>query len=111
MSDVTRILNACSEEPKASDELLPLVYQGLRKLAVAETVDSDTLLYMDEAIEKLAKEDPESAELVKLRFFIGFEMTEIANTMGVPERAAYRIGAFDRAWLNKELSWKFTESA
>ena len=37
MSDVTRLLNAVEQgEPKAAEELLPLVYQELRKLAAAK---------------------------------------------------------------------------
>lgn len=39
MSDVTLILDACSEDPKAADELLPLVYQELRRLAGARMVN------------------------------------------------------------------------
>jgi len=36
MSDVTRILNAIEQgDPKAADQLLPLVYEELRKLAAA----------------------------------------------------------------------------
>ena len=36
MNDVTRILNSIRQgDPKAADELLPLVYQELRKLAAA----------------------------------------------------------------------------
>ena len=73
---------------------------------VAETVDSETLLDIDEAIGKLAKEDPQAVELINLRFFIGLEMTEIAKAMDISERAAYRIWAFARAWLYKELDPK-----
>ena len=64
---------------------------------------------MDEAIEKLTKEDPEAVKLIKLRFFVGLEMTEISKTMEISERAAYRIWAFARAWLYKELSPKEPE--
>lgn len=74
------------------------------ELDVAETADPDTLLEMDEAIERLQKEDPEAAELVKLRFFIGLEMKEIAHSLSLSERAAYRLWSFARAWLYKELS-------
>ncbi|MGK0188798.1 MAG: transposase InsO family protein [Verrucomicrobiales bacterium] len=35
MSDVTRFLDACSEDPKAADELLPLVNQELHRLSAA----------------------------------------------------------------------------
>jgi DNA-directed RNA polymerase specialized sigma24 family protein len=39
MSDVTRILDACSEDPKAAEELLPLVYEEWRRLATARMAD------------------------------------------------------------------------
>ena len=55
MSDVTRILNACSEDPKASDELLPLVYQELRKLAA-----SRMQIALSRADAKCRKSDPEA---------------------------------------------------
>lgn len=35
MNDATRILNACGADPAASEDLLPLVYDELRKLAAA----------------------------------------------------------------------------
>jgi RNA polymerase sigma factor (TIGR02999 family) len=73
------------------------------ELDVAETAPPEVLLVIDDAIEKLAEEDPDAVKLIKLRFFIGLEMSEIANTMEISERAAYRLWAFARAWLFKEL--------
>jgi RNA polymerase sigma factor (TIGR02999 family) len=73
------------------------------ELDVAETAPPEILLVIDDAIEKLAEEDPDAVKLIKLRFFIGLEMSEIANTMEISERAAYRLWAFARAWLFKEL--------
>src|SRR5262249_13339570 len=43
----------------------------------------DDLLALDEALEKLKQEDPECAELVKLRFFAGLTLDEAANTLGI----------------------------
>lgn len=40
MNEVTRILNSCSpDDPKAAEELLPLVYDELRQLAAARMAD------------------------------------------------------------------------
>ena len=75
----------------------------IEDLDVAETTPSDVLLAVDEAIEKLSEEDPDAVKLIKLRFFIGLEMSEIATTLGISERAAYRLWAFARAWLFREL--------
>jgi RNA polymerase sigma factor (TIGR02999 family) len=79
---------------------------NLDGIDVAETTAGDVLLKVDEAIAKLVQEDPQAVELIKLRFFVGLEMAEIAKTMELSERAAYRIWAFARAWLYKELSPK-----
>ena len=49
-------------------------------LAVAEPPDE--LLVLDEALDKLAQEDPDCAELVKLRFFAGLTLDEAAKTPG-----------------------------
>ena len=73
------------------------------ELDVAETAPPEVLLVIDDAIEKLGKEDSEAVKLIKLRFFIGLEMAEVASTMGISERAAYRLWAFARAWLFREL--------
>jgi RNA polymerase sigma factor (TIGR02999 family) len=71
-------------------------------LSVAEPPDD--LPALDEALQKLAREDPLCAELVKLRFFAGLELGEAAAALGVARRTADRYWAFARAWLYDELS-------
>jgi RNA polymerase sigma factor (TIGR02999 family) len=71
-------------------------------LSVAEPPDD--LPALDEALQKLAKEDPLSAELVKLRFFAGLTLEEVAGTLGIARRTADRYWAFARSWLYDELS-------
>jgi RNA polymerase sigma factor (TIGR02999 family) len=178
MNDVTRILAAIEHgDPKAADELLPLVYQELRRLAArrlsqekpgqtlqatalvheaylgligsepgrgwesrahffaaaAEAmrhilinrardkarlkrggglrrVDLDRaelgyetdgldLLALDEAMTRLAAEEPQCAQLVRLRFFAGLTQAEAAEALGVTRRTADRYWAYARAWL------------
>ena len=178
MSDVTRILSAIEQgDPKAADELLPLVYQELRRLAArrlshekpgqtlqatalvheaylglvggghgqgwegrshffaaaAEAmrhilinrardkgrlkrggglcrvdldraelgyeIDGLDLLDLDEAMTRLAVEEPQCAQLVKLRFFAGLNQEEAAEVLGVTRRTADRYWAYARAWL------------
>ena len=178
MSDVTRILSAIEQgDPFAAEQLLPLVYDELRKLAAqklaheepGQTLQAtalvheaylrlvgaqpeqhwdgrrhffaaaaeamrrilinrardqgrrkrgggwrrlrldhldlslaeppDELLVLDEALDKLAQEDPACAELVKLRFFAGLTLEEAAEALGVVRRTADRYWAFARAWL------------
>jgi RNA polymerase sigma factor (TIGR02999 family) len=71
---------------------------------VAANTDETTLLRIDEALEKLASEDPASAELVRLRFFVGLKNEEAAEVLGISERTAKRYWTFARAWLYDALS-------
>ena len=181
MSDVTRLLNRVQEgDPKAAEELLPLVYEELRKLAAhrmageaagqtlqatalvheawlrlvghgqqqwnnrghffaaaaeamrrilieaarrkqsqrrgggLERVDLDDaqlvlerpteeMLAVDEALQKLAVEDSMAAELVKLRYFIGLNLPEAAEALGISPRTADRLWTYARTWLRVEI--------
>ena len=182
MSDVTRILNAIERgDVKATEELLPLVYEELRLLAAQklsheppgqtlqatalvheayirlvgdesqgwenrghffaaaaeamrrilvekarqkqrlkhgggmERVDLDSgctvsesprldLLALDEALTKLAVEEPIKARLVTLRYFAGLTMPEAAEVLGVSVATAERYWTFAKSWLFAELS-------
>jgi RNA polymerase sigma factor (TIGR02999 family) len=179
MSDVTGILSAVEHgDPHAAEQLLPLVYDELRKLAaqklaserpgqtlqatalvheaylrlvdveqvqrwdsrghffaaaaeamrrilvdrarekscikrggkvkklnvdavdVATTATSDQLLALDEALAKLAEEDPAAARLVKLRYFAGLTVQEAGKVIGISTATAYRHWNYARAWLH-----------
>jgi RNA polymerase sigma factor (TIGR02999 family) len=178
MSDVTRLLDAAAAgDPRAASELLPLVYDELRKLAAARmaaeapghTLDATALVHeaylrlvggtnrthwdhrrqfltaaaeamrrilidharkrradkrggtrtrvelddlpqpggqhetdwvaVDDALARLAAEDPAAAELVRLRLFAGASVEEAADLLGVSRTTAYRDWAYARAWL------------
>lgn len=75
----------------------------LGSVDVAIQEDDESLLAMNDALEKLEIEDPQSAELVKLRFFVGL-YKEAAQALDVSERSAKRHWEFARAWLYRELS-------
>jgi RNA polymerase sigma factor (TIGR02999 family) len=61
--------------------------------------DSDELIRVHEVLDRLAVEDPQKAELVKLRFFVGLSLPEAGAVLGLPERTAKRHWAYARAWL------------
>ncbi|MBI2926287.1 MAG: sigma-70 family RNA polymerase sigma factor [Verrucomicrobia bacterium] len=184
MSDVTRILDRVQQgDPRAASELLPLVYEELRKLAAykmaheaaghtlqptalvheawlrlvvdgpqrwnsrghffaaaaeamrrilietarrklsqrrgggLERVEldesllvlerpSDEMLAVNEALEKLAREDRLAADLVNLRYFVGMTLPEAAEALGLSPRTADRLWAFARTWLRLEIEGK-----
>lgn len=61
------------------------------------------LLDLDEALDKLALESPDKAELVKLRFFAGLTMSQAAEAMGISIPTANRYWAYARVWLYDAL--------
>jgi RNA polymerase sigma factor (TIGR02999 family) len=182
MSDVTRILSAIEQgDPHAAEQLLPLVYDELHKLAAqrlshetpgqtlqatalvheaylrlvgsepdahwnsrghfiaaaaeamrrilvenarrkksekhggkrrridlsqAEPIilaDPNALLDLDEVLTVLAGEDPEAAEVAKLRIFAGLSVEEAAQALSTSRANAYRQWAYARAWLHARL--------
>jgi RNA polymerase sigma factor (TIGR02999 family) len=189
MSDVTRVLSAIEEgDPKAPEQLLPMVYEELRKLAaqrlarespgqtlqatalvheaylrligsetpswngrghffaaaaeamrrilienarrkraekhggdlqrvdldgvdVPEDAPSEDILAVDEALSRLAAEDPTKAELVKLRYFGGLSVEDAARVLGISRATADRYWAYARVWLYSELNDAGRQSA
>ena len=75
----------------------------LEQLAIVDHASDDQLLDLDEALEKLAVEDPTSAELVKLRFFAGLTLDEVALALDLTPRTADRYWAYARTWLYQAL--------
>ena len=62
------------------------------------------LVALDEAMGKLAKQDPRKAELVNLRFFGGLSIREAAVALGISESTADADWAFAKAWLKLQMS-------
>ncbi len=62
------------------------------------------LVALDEALQRLEREDGPKAELVKLRYFAGLTLVEAADVLGVSRATADRWWAFARAWLFHEIS-------
>ena len=61
------------------------------------------VLALDEALERLASEHPRKAELVKLRFFAGLTVEEVADALGVSVSTAANDWAYARAWLRRAM--------
>jgi RNA polymerase sigma factor (TIGR02999 family) len=182
MSEVTRIITAIERgDPHAAEQLLPLVYDELRKLAAqrlaqekpGQTLEATALVHeaylrlvdvkeaqqwnsrghffgaaaeamrrilvenarrrarakhgggrerveldvselvapeieegliaLDGALDRLGKEDPLAADLVKLRYFAGLTIPQAAQMLGVSARKADFLWSFARAWLRREM--------
>ncbi len=64
----------------------------------------DEILRVDAAIDDLAAQDPQAAELVKLRLFVGMTDEEAASALGVSARSVRRLWVYAKAWLRETLS-------
>ncbi len=75
----------------------------LDDVAVECEVPQDDLLALDEALARLAKEDSQKAEVVRLRFFAGLSHEEAGEVLGVSAVTVKRHWRYARAWLHKQL--------
>jgi len=70
---------------------------------VAVPVPPEEVLLVDAVLESLAEADPEAAQLVKLRFFVGLSLEEAAELMGVSTRTTDRMWVLAKAWLQRAV--------
>jgi RNA polymerase sigma factor (TIGR02999 family) len=59
----------------------------------------EDILAIDDALEKLAADNPDAAQLVRLRYFAGLSVEEAAQAAGIPRSTAYEHWAYARACL------------
>jgi len=74
--------------------------------STAAAAQPDELLVIDELIVKLGSEDPDAAQIVKLRYFAGLSIEEAARLMGISRSTAYEHWAYARGWLRCALLGK-----
>ena len=77
--------------------------EPLNESALVLNAPPDELLAVHDALDALALEDAEAAQLVKLRYFVGMTMEEAASAMGIAPRTAERIWTYARVWLRREI--------
>ena len=66
-------------------------------------MDAPQLLQLHEALDLLAKQDPQKARVVELRFFAGLTHEQTAEVLGVSEPTVKRHWNYARAWLFREM--------
>jgi RNA polymerase sigma factor (TIGR02999 family) len=74
-------------------------------LTLFDSTDDD-ILALNEALTRLSAADKSAAEVVKLKYFAGLTLPQIAEFLGISSRTAGRRWAYARAWLHQELSEK-----
>ena len=79
----------------------PVSLDTARRLAGGRPID---ILELDQALSDLAKLEPRQARVVELRFFVGLDLHEVAEVLGVGRTTVTRDWSTAKAWLHRELS-------
>jgi len=75
----------------------------LHSLDIAGPTSDDQLLAVNEALDRFAAQEPQKAELVKLRYFVGLTIDDAAEVLGISKATAKRWWVYARAWLFEEV--------
>jgi RNA polymerase sigma factor (TIGR02999 family) len=75
----------------------------LEEIEIAAPAKDEIVVQLNEALEELARKSPEQAEIVKLRFFVGMNETEIAQVLNSSERSVQRHWNYAKAWLFERI--------
>jgi RNA polymerase sigma factor (TIGR02999 family) len=70
---------------------------------IVSPLPDEDLLALDEAMTRLAEEDPIRAQLVQLRFYVGLSNEEAAKVLEISGVTAKRYWRYARAWLHREV--------
>jgi RNA polymerase sigma factor (TIGR02999 family) len=66
---------------------------------IADTPPSVDILALDELLDRLAKADPRSEQVVELKYFAGMTDSEVSEHLGIAQASVRRDWEFARAWL------------
>ena len=75
----------------------------IQDVDLASPSDGDQLLAVNDALDKLATQHKDEADLVKLRYFVGMTNDEAAEVLGISPRTAKYYWTHARAWLYREI--------
>ena len=77
---------------------------NLDDLSLSITGSSEDIIALSEALDKLSVQDCEVADLVKLHYFSGLTLDQVAQLKGIARRTAAKHLAYARAWLHREIN-------
>ena len=86
---------------KRGDGAIPLPITAALDVAIE---DDATMLALNEALGRLARESLRLAQVVECRYFAGYDEAETARALDISERTVRRDWTLARAWLHRELS-------
>ncbi len=98
-----RILVEAARRKKTTKHGGGLHRHDANDLPLAAPPVEDDLVALDEALTRFAQIEPQKAELVKLRYFVGLTIEETAAALGISPATAKRHWAYSKAWLFQAL--------
>jgi RNA polymerase sigma factor (TIGR02999 family) len=80
----------------------------VNRVEMADAAESNSGLHqriieVDAALSRLSREDPLAAEVVKLHYFAGLPLAEVAKVLGMSRPTVYRQWNYARSWLRVEI--------
>ncbi len=99
-----RILVESARRRKSAKHGGDLDRQAVVASQLEAPAECGNLIALDAALDELAREDADAAELVKLRYFAGLTVNQAAEVLGVSPRKADFMWAFARSWLRRAIS-------
>jgi RNA polymerase sigma factor (TIGR02999 family) len=73
------------------------------EIDLAHVSQDDRVLLINEALEQLEKENPQTAQIITMKFFGGLTNREIVEALGIPERSVERRWSYAKARLFRML--------
>jgi RNA polymerase sigma factor (TIGR02999 family) len=71
--------------------------------AIASPADTIDLLALNAALDRLEAVSPRKAQVVKLRYFAGFTLPEVAQLLGIAQSTAEADWTYAKSWLKREM--------
>jgi RNA polymerase sigma factor (TIGR02999 family) len=75
----------------------------LNSVNLVGSTATEDLVELDDTLDKLGQQDPQAAQLVKLRYYAGLSIEQAGASLGLSRTIAFERWAFARAWLYTEL--------
>ena len=73
-------------------------------LLYAQEICLDDFLTLNDALDRLSRQNPEVGDLVRLHYFAGLTLGQIAAIQGISHRTAVKHIVYARSWLYRETT-------
>lgn len=80
------------------------IHFSISDLQIPAEERADSVLRLDESLDRLAEIDERQAKIVEMRYFGGMKNSEIAEALAISERTVGREWEYARLWLYRELN-------